>query len=100
MQLTRLNNNDITEELNALDDWNLGANSASISKEWIFDSFQTAINFIVNVGEISERQNHHPEFLSTYRKVQIRLFTHDADGLTYKDFELAAAIDQLIKREF
>jgi 4a-hydroxytetrahydrobiopterin dehydratase len=54
----------------------------------------------VCVSEIAESQNHHPEFLSTYTKVQIRLVTHDADGLTHKDFELALAIDQLVQRDF
>jgi len=100
MRLIRLNAHEIAEGLNALNNWTLDAHAASISKEWIFDSFKTAIHFIVSVGEIAESQNHHPEFLSTYTKVQIRLVTHDADGLTLKDFELAAAIDQLVKRGF
>ena len=100
MQLIRLNTHEITEGLNALNDWTLDAHAASISKAWVFDSFKTAIQFIVSVGEISESHNHHPEFLSTYTKVQIRLLTHDADGLTHKDFELALEIDQLVKRDF
>lgn len=100
MQAIRLNTHEIAEGLNTLDSWTLEPHAASIYKEWIFDSFKSAIRFIVGVGEIAESQNHHPEFLSTYTKVQIRLVTHDADGLTHKDFELALAIDQLVQRDF
>lgn len=100
MRLVKLDNKGITEGLKTLDHWIFDAPTSSICKAWVFDSFKAAIDFIVRVGEIAERQNHHPEFLSTYTKVQIRLLTHDANGLTHKDFELAAAIDQLIQRDF
>ena len=100
MQAIRLNTHEIAEGLNTLDNWTFDEHAASIYKEWVFDSFKSAIRFIVGVGEIAESQNHHPEFLSTYTKVQIRLVTHDADGLTHKDFELALAIDQLVQRDF
>jgi 4a-hydroxytetrahydrobiopterin dehydratase len=52
------------------------------------------------VADIAEHQNHHPEFLSVYRKMRVRLSTHDASGLTQKDFDLAAAIDSLIASQF
>jgi 4a-hydroxytetrahydrobiopterin dehydratase len=47
------------------------------------------------VGIIAEKQGHHPELFNVYNKVDIRLSTHDADGLTDKDFNLAKAIEQL-----
>jgi 4a-hydroxytetrahydrobiopterin dehydratase len=100
MQVIRLNRHEIAEGLNTLDSWALDPQASSIHKEWVFDSFKTAIRFIVSVGEIAENHNHHPEFLSTYTKVRIRLVTHDADGLTHKDFDLATAIDQLVTRDF
>ena len=99
MREVRLNSNEIARGLNALDNWTLDAQEASISKEWIFDSFKRSIGFIVSVSEIAERHNHHPEFLSTYPKVRIRLLTHDAHGLTQLDFKLAIAIDQLMKSD-
>lgn len=97
MRPLKLDDDEITKGLATLDHWAFDAQAASISKAWVFDSFKAAIDFIVRVGEIAEVQNHHPEFLSTYTKVQLRLLTHDADGLTNKDFALATAIDQLIK---
>ena len=100
MQTLRLNSQEIDQGLSTLNSWTLDAHKASIRKEWAFDSFQTAMRFMVHVGDIAEQQNHHPEFLSTYTKVRIRLLTHDAHGLTELDFKLAHAIDQLIARDF
>jgi 4a-hydroxytetrahydrobiopterin dehydratase len=71
--------------------------TAHIRKEWVFDSFQTAMRFIVQVGELAEAADHHPELLSVYTKIVIRLSTHDAKGLTHKDFDLARQIDGLTK---
>jgi 4a-hydroxytetrahydrobiopterin dehydratase len=100
MSILRLNSHDIDQGLSTLDHWTLDAHKASIRKEWEFDSFQTAMRFMVKVGDIAEQHNHHPEFLSTYTKVRIRLLTHDAKGLTQLDFKLAYAIDQLINHDF
>lgn len=100
MRAARLNSQDIEQGLSTLDSWTLDAHQASIRKEWSFESFQTAMRFLSDVGNIAERLNHHPEFLATYTQVRIRLLTHDAHGLTQKDFELAAEIDQLIKHSF
>ena len=44
---------------------------------------------------MAEKRNHHPELLNVYNKVSIRLNTHDADGVTEKDFDLAKAIDKI-----
>ena len=96
MGTVRLSTIDIDQSLKALNNWTLDAHTNSISKAWTFASFKAAIDFIVSVSAIAERQNHHPEFLSTYTKVRIRLLTHDADGLTHKDFEQAMAIDRLM----
>ncbi len=54
-----------------------------------------ALGFIVQVGLAAEKQNHHPELLNVYNKVTIRLNTHDANGVTKKDVDLAIAIDNI-----
>lgn len=100
MTAHRLNSQQIAQGLRTLDSWVLDAHEASIRKTWEFDSFQTAMRFMVQVGEIAEPLNHHPEFLSTYTKVRIRLLTHDVQGLTQLDFKLGHAIDLLINRDF
>lgn len=95
--LTPLSNTDITLALQQLDGWMHEPDTAHIRKEWVLDSFQTAIRFIVQVGALAEAADHHPELLSAYTKIVIRLTTHDANGLTHKDFELAKQIDSMNK---
>jgi 4a-hydroxytetrahydrobiopterin dehydratase len=55
---------------------------------------------MTRVAFLAEKQNHHPKLTNVYNRVDIELTTHDAGGLTQKDFELAVAIDQLVKRDF
>ena len=63
MQTQRLSSHDIDQGLKALDGWTLDAHKASIRKEWVFDSFRTAMQFFAAVGELTEAMDHHPEVL-------------------------------------
>ena len=79
--------------LEPLDDWYF--NNDGIEKKFVFDNFIQAMGFMVRVGIVAEKQGHHPEMFNVYNKVNLRLSTHDADGLTKKDFDLASAIEKL-----
>ena len=81
----------IKTELQQITDWTLKNNG--IEKQFIFKNFSAALAFIVQVGVLSEKANHHPELFNVYNKVSIRLTTHDMGGVTAKDFELAKNID-------
>lgn len=81
----------IESELKDLKDWRLIDNS--IEKKFKFLDFSQALAFIIQVGLLAEKCNHHPDLFNTYNKVIIRLTTHDADGVTKKDFDLAKSID-------
>lgn len=81
--------------LKDLKDW--GFNNKGIEKKFVFENFSQALGFIVQVGLLAEKQNHHPELFNVYNKVDIRLSTHDADGLTDKDFDLAKEIEKLLQ---
>lgn len=83
----------ISAALQNLKDWYFIDNA--IEKKFQFRDFVTALGFIVKVGLIAEKKNHHPELYNVYNKLTIRLATHDADGVTNKDFELAKAIDEI-----
>jgi 4a-hydroxytetrahydrobiopterin dehydratase len=83
----------IKHELEGLVNWEY--NNNAIEKRFVFKNFSQALAFIVQVGVLSEKKNHHPEFTNSYNKVTIRLTTHDANGVTIKDFDLAKAIDEL-----
>ncbi|MEZ7500602.1 4a-hydroxytetrahydrobiopterin dehydratase [Flavobacterium sp. Arc3] len=77
--------------LKDLKDWKFNDNG--IEKKFVFKNFSQALGFIVQLGILAEKHNHHPELFNVYNKVNIRLSTHDANGLTDKDFNLAKAIE-------
>ncbi len=66
-----------------------------IEKSFQFKDFVQAFGFMSSVAMLAERANHHPEWVNVYNKVDIRLSTHDAGGLTDKDFDLARQIEEL-----
>ena len=70
-------------------------NNDGIEKKFVFKNFNQALGFIVQVGVLAEKSNHHPELFNVYNKVNIRLSTHDANGVTDKDFDLAKGIEKL-----
>jgi 4a-hydroxytetrahydrobiopterin dehydratase len=83
----------IKNELQNVADWIYNDNA--IEKKLVFKNFMEALAFIVKVGVLSEKRNHHPELYNVYNKVTIRLTTHDANGVSMKDFDLAKAINEL-----
>ncbi len=64
-----------------------------IEKEFQFNDFTEAWAFMSRVALLAERQSHHPDWSNVYRTVRIRLSTHEAGGVTDKDFALARAIE-------
>jgi 4a-hydroxytetrahydrobiopterin dehydratase len=85
--------NNIQDKINELKDWEFKNNG--LDKAFKFKNFTEAMAFLIQVAFIAEKQNHHPEIWNVYNKVTLRLTTHDEDGVTDKDFKLAAAIDGL-----
>lgn len=67
-----------------------------IEKDFQFRDFVDAFSFMARVAMESERIHHHPEWRNVWNKVHIRLTTHEAGGLTDKDFELAEIIEKRI----
>lgn len=65
-----------------------------LRKTYRFESFAQALAFMVAVGVEAERMDHHPEWTNVHRKVFVTLTTHDVDGLTHKDLELARIMDR------
>ncbi|WP_418262147.1 4a-hydroxytetrahydrobiopterin dehydratase [Flavobacterium faecale] len=88
------NENTAKPLLEKLKDWEFHNNG--IEKKFVFKNFNRALGFIVQVGLLAEKANHHPELYNVYNKVNIRLSTHDANGLTDKDFNLAQAIEGVL----
>jgi 4a-hydroxytetrahydrobiopterin dehydratase len=83
----------IQAELEKLKGWSFKNNS--IQKNYQFKNFTEALSFIVQIGNIAEKQNHHPEISNVYNKVSLKLTTHDSDGVTKKDIKMAMEIDEI-----
>ncbi len=67
--------------------------AGKLHKSFVFADFVAAFGFMTRVALIAERMNHHPEWSNVYRTVHIDLTTHDASGITDRDFDLAKAME-------
>jgi 4a-hydroxytetrahydrobiopterin dehydratase len=90
--MARLSDTEITRELATLKGWTLRGNV--IEKPYKFDSFAAAIAFVNRVAGVAQELDHHPDMLIQYDRVTLTLSSHDAGGLTERDFRLAGRIDQ------
>ena len=74
--------------------WNV-TNEHHLTRAFTFPDFKQALDFVNRVGEVAEKQGHHPDILLAWGKAEVTLWTHKIDGLTESDFIMAAKIDQL-----
>ena len=70
----------------------------AIEKTYKFADFKAAWGFMSSVALKAEQMDHHPEWFNVYNRVEVTLTTHDADGVTGKDVELAGFMDTLAAR--
>ena len=77
------------------DGWVRSADEQALERTYRFKDFAEAFAFITRVAAHAEAVDHHPEFTSVWNRVDFRLTTHDAGGVTARDVELAQAIDAL-----
>ena len=70
--------------------------NGEIQRTFEFEDFLGAMKFVNQVAEYAEREQHHPDILIRYNKVTLSVSTHDANGITQKDFDLADATDKLV----
>ena len=84
----------ISDKLNSLNK-NWRQDGDFIKRAFIFKDFKQAFAFMTQVALLAEKADHHPNWDNTYKNVNIALSTHEADGLTEKDFDLAAKIDEV-----
>lgn len=94
--MERLNESQIEEKLKELKDWSLEGDY--ITKELNTKNWKTTI-FVVNaIACLAEAHWHHPDLGVGFKRIKIKLTTHEAGGLTEKDFKLAKEIDELIEK--
>jgi 4a-hydroxytetrahydrobiopterin dehydratase len=84
---------EIKQQLSNLSNWTLEGSKLQLNRT--FKNFVQAIEFVNKLVEPAESAGHHPDIEIYYNKVKITLTTHDAGGLTQKDFDLAKEISQI-----
>jgi len=93
--MRKLNEQEIQAKIATIDgDWKV--KGKFIHREIVFKNFIEAFSFMTAVALLAEKANHHPDWKNSYNKVTIALSSHDADGITNKDFDLAKAIDKVL----
>lgn len=88
-----MSKNEAQEYIDESYGWTLSEDANKISKEYKFQDFIGAINFVERVADVAEMEGHHPDIHINYNKVLLELSTHSIGGLSENDFILAAKID-------
>lgn len=91
--MKKLDIDQVRERLAERPSWQLSDDGLAITRQFKFADFRQAFAFMTQVALAAERADHHPEWSNVYNRVDMRLTTHDAGGLTERDFALAAAAD-------
>ncbi len=89
---------EIHKYLKKVDGWDVKSNNDSnfyLIKDFKFKNFRESQNFINRVGDLAEKENHHPDISFGWGYCTIKIFTHAIKGLAESDFILAAKIDKI-----
>ena len=89
----KLTDDEIERRLGDLDGWTYG--DGKLRRELRFPDFVAAFGFMTRVALHAEAMGHHPDWSNVYDRVVVELSTHDAGGVTDRDFALASTIDRL-----
>ena len=92
--MKKFSEQEIQEKLTDLDGWDY--KDDAIHTSFQFENFKEAFSVMVRIAFEAEAQQHHPEWCNVYNELQISLSTHDAGGVTEKDFKLARSIEKVI----
>jgi 4a-hydroxytetrahydrobiopterin dehydratase len=93
MTMEKATQTEIQEALAELGSWTL--KNEKLHREYRFRDFVQAFGFMTQVALLAERAAHHPEWFNVYNKVVVDLTTHEAQGITQKDLDLAREMEQI-----
>ena len=94
---SKLSPSEVNKNFKELKRWKLTRNYR-LTKKYTFKDFKSALAFVNKVGEIADRENHHPDIELGWGKVQLMIYTHALAGLSMNDFILASKIDKISKK--
>lgn len=92
-KIEKLDPQAVVDSLQNLDGWSQSNDRQAIEKRFKFKDFTAAWAFMNRVAELAENMDHHPEWFNVYSRVDIRLTTHDADGVSQRDIKMAKEIE-------
>lgn len=93
--MKKLDAQTLSEWLAELPCWRFDAERGGlITREFVFTDFVQAFGFMAQLALVAEKANHHPEWSNVYNRVAITLTTHDVNGLSMNDIELAQSADR------
>ncbi len=87
----KMSSDEVKSGLEKLSGWS--EKEGKLFKEYSREDFVDAFGFLTRIAIHAEKMNHHPEIFNVYKTVQISLSTHDCNGISELDFQLARAID-------
>lgn len=93
--MSLLSEDAIEKKLLHFPDWEYYDNA--LHAEFEFDNFKDCFSAMSRIAFECEAQNHHPNWKNSYNMLTISLSTHDANGVTEKDFKLAEAIEHIVE---
>ncbi|MGI9535868.1 MAG: 4a-hydroxytetrahydrobiopterin dehydratase [Desulfocapsaceae bacterium] len=96
MTVSKATLNEIDEFLTTHTNWTV--DEGKLQRLFTFRSFREAFGFMTEAAFVAESSNHHPEWSNVYNRVTVQLATHDAGGITEKDFDLAGKMEVIASR--
>jgi len=93
-ELRKLTRDEIYDRLEEVEGWS--ELDGKLQRDFNFVDFVTAFGFMTQVALVAESMNHHPEWFNVYNRVSIHLMTHDADGVSDRDFQFARRINEIL----
>jgi len=91
--MDKLSKNEILNKLKELDSWVY--EQSKLRRIFLFSDFNKAFKFMTLIALEADRMDHHPEWSNIYNKVKVDLVTHEASGVTEKDFILAKSMNEV-----
>jgi 4a-hydroxytetrahydrobiopterin dehydratase len=94
--MKKLSDGEISSALENLPSWTL--KSGKLHREYKFPNFAHAFGFMATAAPTIEKRDHHPEWANVYNRVTVDLVTHDAQGITQKDVDLATLLEGIAQK--
>jgi 4a-hydroxytetrahydrobiopterin dehydratase len=94
--MKKMTDGEVAAAITELPSWRV--QNGKLHREYKFPDFPHAFGFMATAAPAIEKMDHHPEWSNVYNRVTVDLSTHDAGGITHKDFNLAKMLEGIAKK--